>query len=128
MPQPEIKLSFVSTSLDADTLAQLTRDLGRDIEAEAGVATVAQSAVTAPGTKGDPITIGAIVLAAVSSGGALTALFGILKSYLERQPSIDFTMTRADGTSFTVSAKDIAPDKLEATYKLAERFHGLADK
>ena len=55
----------------------LSREFSSDVARLSGVVSHAPpAAAPEPGKRGDPITLGAIIIAAVSGGGALTALVG----------------------------------------------------
>jgi hypothetical protein len=63
----------------------LSREFASDVARLSGVDSRAPpAAAPEPGKRGDPLTMGAILIAAVSGGGALTALVGTIGSYLTR--------------------------------------------
>ena len=55
------------------------------------------SALPETGKRGDPITLGAIVIASISTGGALTALVGTMGSYLARDRRTEVEIETHDG-------------------------------
>jgi hypothetical protein len=66
----------------------LSREFASDVARLSGVVSRTPPAANPePGQRGDPITMGAILIAAVGGGGALTALVGTIGSYLARDPT-----------------------------------------
>ena len=79
--------------LDPDDLFKLTRDLKLAIGEETDIeADVPMSAATA-GSRGDPITLGALALTFLSSGAAV-ALIKVLQTYVARRPSLEVELSR----------------------------------
>ena len=75
------------------------------------------SAPSEPGKRGDPITLGAIVIAAVSGSGALTALINTVGSYLSRDPRIEVEIQTADGRKVRISSQKFKREELEETLR-----------
>jgi hypothetical protein len=99
----------LSAKLPDARLATLTRDLGRDLSRE-GVKARAVEASTLPGERGEPITLGVLTLALVTSG-AVKALIGCLKAYVSREPALIIKIKRKDGMQVEVNARNVdAPD------------------
>jgi Effector Associated Constant Component 1 len=73
-----------------------------------------------PGQRGDPFTIGAFVMALVSSG-AVVALFNILKSYVERSEELTIEFTKKGGTPFKLQMKNVTLEKFQAVVKELEK-------
>lgn len=86
-------------------LAQLTRELERDLS-RAGIQARPVEASAAPGERGDPVTLGVLALALVSSG-AVTALIECLKAYLSREHALTIKLTRPDGTQVEVTGHNV---------------------
>jgi hypothetical protein len=86
-------------------LAQLTRDLERDLS-RAGIQTRPAGAPLAPGERGDPITLGVLVLALITSG-AVTAMIECLKAYLSRERTLIIKLMHADGTQVEITARNV---------------------
>jgi len=105
-------LSLIADLPDA-RVAQLTRDLERDLSRE-GIRARAVEAAAVPEEKGEPVTLGVIALALVTSG-AIKALIGCLKAYVSREPALTIKIKRKDGIEVEVNARNVdAPDVLAA--------------
>ena len=76
--------------------------------------------------KGEPITLGVILLYSIKFG-ALAALFGVLKSYFERESSLELNIHRSDGAELSISAKNMRSDQIEETFKKASEFLGTSE-
>jgi hypothetical protein len=86
MPRQPLDLTIVlGDEVDDEEMDQLTRQL-RDEIAELGVEGVRLAPGTAlpPRAKGDPITIGSIIVT-LASTGVFTGLIGLLKAWLVRR-------------------------------------------
>jgi hypothetical protein len=108
-----LMLNLSSTDLDEEELHQLTQELCESIASETEITAEIPSGAVVQGTKGDPITLGVIVLAFLTSGSAV-ALFEIFKAYFNRQPSLTIKMTKADGTPFEMTAQNIKLEQIQA--------------
>jgi hypothetical protein len=84
----------------------LSREFASDVARLAGVVSRAPpAAAPEPGKRGDPITLGAIIIAAVSGGGALTALVGTIGSYLSRDRRNEVEIQTRDGRKVRISSQ-----------------------
>jgi hypothetical protein len=99
----------LSANLPDSRLAQLARDLERDLSRE-GIKARAIEAAAAPGEKGEPVTLGVLALALVT-GGAVNALIGCLKAYVSREPALIIKLKGPGGMQIEVNARNVdAPD------------------
>ena len=74
-----------------------------------------------PGTKGDPITIGALALAFLTSGSAV-ALFHVAKTIFERKPTLEMEFEREDGKKLKIRAEQMKAGQIEQTFAIARDF------
>ncbi len=81
--------------LPDEELAELGSALLRSINQETDLTARLPEGRGGAGTKGDAVTIGQIVLMALSSG-TVVALLQVLKSYLERKPTLRFEIETAE--------------------------------
>jgi hypothetical protein len=88
-------------------------------ETEASVAIPATA--VAEGAKGDPITIGTVVLTFLTSGAAVS-IFKVLEAYVTRKSSIEVEISRPDGQKFVLRAEDVSPATIAATQQVFEKF------
>jgi hypothetical protein len=83
-----------------------SREFSSDVARLSGVDSRAPpAAAPEPGKRGDPITLGAIIIAAVSGGGALTALVGTIGSYLSRDRRNEVEIQTRDGRKVRISSQ-----------------------
>jgi hypothetical protein len=102
------QISIAPQGLGADELDLLARQLEGELEATGGVVFAAQPHQAAAGTRGDPasIAMGTLLLATITSG-TVTALFNVLKSYVERGSDITFEGKDARGETVKVAMKNV---------------------
>jgi Effector Associated Constant Component 1 len=92
----------------------LSREFSSDVARLSGVVSRAPpAAASEPGKRGDPITLGAIIIAAVSGGGALTALVGTIGSYLARDRRTEVEIQTPDGRKVRMSSQAFNHTELE---------------
>jgi len=104
MTDDSLTLSLISDVRDA-RIAQITRDLARDLS-RAGVRARPVETSPGPGERGDPFTLGVLVLALVTSG-TVKAIIECFKAYLSRERALTIKLTRADGTQVEVTARNV---------------------
>jgi hypothetical protein len=99
----------LTVSLSADMpdrrLAQLTRDLERDLF-RVGIQARPVGASPTPGEKGEPITLGVLALALVTSG-TIKAIIECFKAYLSRERTLTIKLTRPDGSHVEVTSHNV---------------------
>jgi len=92
----------------------LSRDFTSDVARLSGVVSrTPPAAAPEPGQRGDPITMGAIVIAAVSGGGALTALVSTIGSYLARDRRTEVEVATPNGHKVRISSQTFNHKELE---------------
>jgi Effector Associated Constant Component 1 len=92
----------------------LSQELSSDIARLSGVVSHPPPAVAPePGQRGDPITLGAIIIAAVGGGGALTALVSTIGSYLARDRRTEVEVATPDGHKVRISSQAFNHKELE---------------
>ena len=101
-----ILLSISATDMDDDSLQKLTLQLCRDLR-EDGIESSLIEQPAIPGTKGDLVTIGQILLAAIGAGGPIVALINVLKVYVQRKPSLQFEFQTKYGNKVKITADDL---------------------
>jgi hypothetical protein len=96
----------------------LSREFASDVARISGVVSRAPpAAAPETGQRGDPITMGAIVIAAVSGGGALTALVETIGSYLGRDHRTEVEIQTPDGRKVRFSSQGFKPADVEGTLR-----------
>lgn len=114
-----VSLSISSPELSDDRVQNLTLDLCRTITRETDIAAELPRDIAGRGTKGEPITLGLIVLT-ILKGGSAVAFLNVLKSYFDREPSIKMKIKREDGTEVVIDAKNMQPDKIKDIIEAAK--------
>jgi len=114
-----------SRDTDPSDLQRFTRELAVKLNQQPGIDASLPEGAAQAGSKGDPITLGAILLQLSSGGGVFVTLIGVLKSWLERDPtiSVEFEMQRQDGARLKIHADKVKPDSIE---QLREEFENFA--
>ena len=106
----------------AEDLQELTAELLRSIRQETELTATLPEERGGAGAKGDAVTIGQIVLAALGSGGAVAALLTVLKSYIERKPTLRFEIKTADGRELKLEAEHFSPEQIAQTMQAVKRL------
>jgi hypothetical protein len=118
MPHTALTLTIGCDALDDSRLEAMTRGLVRSLR-DAGIDAAPAPAAPAPtGTKGDPVTLGTILLGLIGSGGVAVTLLQVLKAYLERKSTLKFEITRADGRKVSLDAAWFGSAQLAQTQKV----------
>jgi hypothetical protein len=114
-------LSIHDSSLSAEDIAELTGGLQFDIHQETDLTARQIATAGGVGDKGDAVTIGQIALVALGSGGAGAALVQVLKSYIERKPTLRFEIETAGGDKLKLEAEHLSPEQIERTLQAVQR-------
>jgi membrane-associated two-gene conflict system component 1 (EACC1) len=123
MVETPFTLSVSAAALSDTRVARLTRDLERDL-IRGGIK--ARSLETSPalGEKGEPVTLGVLAVALISSG-AVKALVECMKAYLSREPSLVIKLRNSNGIQAEINARNVASTDvlraLEATISPGSR-------
>jgi hypothetical protein len=107
------KLSILPGGLEPEDLDRLSRDLERQLAETSGVTFSPELPALIPGQRGDPVTVGTLLLAAVTSG-TVSALFNIIKSFVDRGLDLTFEGTRSDGKPIKIAMKGIRLTKFRS--------------
>ena len=116
-----IAMQLRDPQMPEDGLQALTLEMMRTLNSETDSRAGLAQANAGQGTRGDGVAIGQIILTALTSG-TVVALFGVLKAYFERKPSLEIDLKRSDGTAFTVKASQLGKDTVDETMALAREF------
>jgi hypothetical protein len=116
-------LQLAAEDLSDENLQKLTLELSKTLNDETEMKASLQEKASGPGSKGDPITLGTIVLTAISSG-TVVALFNVIKSYIERKPSLEFEFKRKSGIQLKIKAEQLSKEQIDQTIQMANEFFG----
>lgn len=119
------RLSLISDDLEGEDLQDLARGLCSNLNEETDVSASLEEGPGEPGDKGDPITVGTLILAFVTSGSAV-ALIQVLKTIFERKPLIEVELEREDGGKLRIRAEHLSPGQMERTLVLWRDFFGTS--
>ena len=119
-----IALSVTCPGLDEQDLQALVQDLSRDLSNESGVEASIAESTAPPGSRGELITLGIIVLAFIKSGAAKAA-FDVLKAYVEREPKLTFSMDTPQG-KVTFDASNLSGKRYQELVALAQSASGAS--
>jgi hypothetical protein len=118
----DLKLTITNIEDDASGIQQSARDLAASLNQQDHIDATLPTSSPAPGHKGDPITIGAILLHLLSNAGVISALIGVLKAYFDRKPKIQIELRRPDGKSLHLQAKDLSEGETRKLTAALEDF------
>ncbi len=116
-------LQLTASDLSDEDLQKLTRELSKTLNDETEAKATLPEETGGPGSKGDPITLGTIILTALSSG-TVVALFNVLKSYIERKSSLAIEFKRKDGQQLKIKAEQLNKHQIDQTIQIANDFFG----
>ena len=114
-------LAVRADDLAEDEVQQILQDLCRTINDETEIRAAQASTTGGLGTKGDPITLGTIALAFITSGAAIK-LLSVLKTAVGRKSSLKFELSASDGEKLVLNAENLGSAHFEQTLQLADRF------
>lgn len=105
-------LSLDGVGLDEETIHKHARTLYRMLQENLKEDEVkfADSAEVSLGTKGEPVTIGTIILAMIT-GGAITALINCFKAIFSREKVLTISVKTDEGREIQLTAKNIQDEK-----------------
>jgi hypothetical protein len=121
----EATLALSSDRLAEDDLQSLTRELSMVLNRETDVAAAMPEAPPEPGARGDPITLGTLVLTFMTSGAAV-AMFEVLKTYFERNASLQMKLKRDDGQELVIDQTNMRSGQIDKTLAFAREFFDRA--
>jgi len=109
-----VNLQLSSEKMRNDQIQSLTRDLFLTLSKQKSIKPKMPEGISVPGKKGEPITIGLLVLTFITSGAAV-ALLEVIKAYLIREKSLKITIKKTDGTGITLNAQNINDEQIRDT-------------
>ena len=116
-------LSMSSSSLGDEDLQALIRDLSVALNREADVSATLPEEPPVEGKKGLEIALGTIAITFLSKVSPV-ALFNVLRSYVDRDSSIEIEFEREDGRRLRIRAQNFQRDEVDRTFERAREFFG----
>lgn len=115
----ETTLRIKNATLDDEAIDLLVRNLCETIKDETDMTASLVSGEGGAGEKGDPVTLGVIILSFISSGAAV-ALFSVLKSYFDRDSELELEIPQEDGKSIKFTAKNLSRSQFNRALGIVE--------
>ncbi len=112
----EVFLQLNDRESSQSALVAVAREITERLSREPDMTAYLSDAPGHKGSKGDAITIGAILLSMVGTRGVIASLVGVLKAYIERKPTLTFEFQRGDA-KLMVRAENLSPLELEKPAK-----------
>jgi len=119
----DLSLTLGDERLDPEGLHELALELRRSIETHTDARATLVTGTARLGSKGEPVTMGALALALITSG-AVGSLVRVLGSYVSRRPTLQFELRRPDGATLTLTAEHLHEAQLDRTLGALEQFVG----
>jgi hypothetical protein len=116
-------LSLLCEDMTEHDVQEMTFEMMRTLNQETELEVEVPEETGGAGTKGDPVAIGQILLAALSSG-TVVAMFNVLKSYIDRKPSLKLEIQSADGRKMKIEAEHLKKEQIDQTIQMAKAFCG----
>jgi hypothetical protein len=111
----DFNIVLAAPGLRDETIQHLTRQLCTTINQGEHLEASIPDENKVAGTKGDPITIGTIVLGVLGAGGGAAALINVFKSYLDRSKELCIKVKRATGDEIEITSKNIDSSQIKST-------------
>jgi|SRR5580765_279043 len=119
MKSCEVDLHLSATDLDDEGIQYLTHEFAQSLQTETGISVVLPTLPEAKGFKGDPITVGNMLVTLIGTQGVL-AFINVIRTYFERKSSIQIEVTDATGKRVVLGAQNLTPSQVQDTKRLLE--------
>jgi hypothetical protein len=117
----QVKLALAAETLSAEALQDITRDFRRTLGRETDVVASEPAAAPVAGAKGDPVTLGVLVLTFMTSGAAV-AMFEVAKAFFQRNAGLVMEFEREDGRKLKIKAENLRPNQIDRTMTVTQEF------
>lgn len=119
----DLTLSITSDSIDDHKIQELTRDMCKDLNLGSTEIT-ARLAEDSGGVeqKGDPVTIGTIILSLIGSGGVAVTLINLAKVYIERGAKLKIRIQKANGDDISIEETNLSSTQIDRTTELVKKI------
>lgn len=116
-------LTLLDEHRSDEELHHLALGLRQTLQREAPLEARLRESASVPGTRGDAVSVGTLLLTFLSSGAAV-ALFEVLRTLFARDRTIKVALTREDGATLEIDAHNMDPDRIDESMRLARDFFG----
>jgi hypothetical protein len=117
----DAKLSLHHDAVSDEDLQELVFSLTQAVNQETDLTARLPEEVSGPDTRGGAVTLGEIFIAALSSG-TVVALLQVLKSYVERKPTLRIEIEVPDGSKITIEGEHLSPARIEQTTQAVKQL------
>jgi Effector Associated Constant Component 1 len=108
------KIQLRAPNLAPEQVRDISASLLKDLVAELGLDARLATESGSPGDRGDPVTIGMIIVSLVKSG-AILGFTRLLQTYISRVPSLELTIARSDGQKIQLKSTNFTDEQLDKT-------------
>ncbi|XCN72503.1 MAG: hypothetical protein Q3M24_19770 [Candidatus Electrothrix aestuarii] len=112
-----VTLRLHDDAMSDEDIQELTIELKNSVNQETDLTAQLPEEAGGIGTRGDAVTIGQIILAAVGGGGAIVALMPVLQTYFARKPSIKIELDMGDSRTLKFEAEHMRPEQIQQTFQ-----------
>ena len=120
----DVTLKMIDPGLSDERLQEITEELAAEISRETELQPTLPPVAESLGAKGDPVSLGTLVLTLLSSGTAV-ALVHVLRAYLQRSSTLRVRLTRgSDGEHVEFEASDMRGGEISRALELIESLTG----
>ena len=117
-------IELSAPNLAPEQLQDISSSLLKDLAVELGLNARFTTEAGKLGDKGDPITIGAIIVSLAKSG-AILGVIRLLQTYIRRVPSLELTIARPDGQKLKLRSNNFTEEQLDKTLKSIQNLIDL---
>lgn len=114
-------LSLRSDDLGEEGLQDLTADLCGTLNRETDIGAALAERPAPPGSKGDLLTVGTIILTLLGSHGVGRALVEVLKTYVGRGRHLEVEIKGRGGDAVRISGDNLTPEQLSRTIEMVNK-------
>ena len=115
---------YIAGEKDRELADRLSRDLLTAMRDEVDANAALDTKAAMPGDKADVVTLGALVMAIITTG-ALTKFLEVLNSWVSRKPTISYKIKRADGAELEINAEFCSSKGIDQQTEVCRRFLSL---
>jgi hypothetical protein len=120
----ELTLTIKTDDMRGEELDELTRELSAELNQEVAVEASLPDETGGAGSKGDPITVGTIILLLLGGGGVAAKLIEVLKAYVDRGNKLEFEFKKPDGTSLSLKTENFSQRDVKELSSDLSKFFG----
>lgn len=120
----ELTLTIKTDDIRGEELDEITRELSAELNHEVAVEARLPEGTGAAGSKGDPVTVGTIILLLLGGGGVAAKLIEVLKAYVDRGNKLEFEFKKPDGTSMSLKTENFSQSDVKELSGSLSKFIG----